>query len=57
MTLKVTYFSNNEVHKNIYSDVTHWYYYEGNLVIKQNGEELVQQGVVLLNAEAWLPKK
>ena len=57
MTLKVTYFSNNEVHKSIHSDVTHWYYYDGNLVIKQNGEELVQHGVVLLNAETWLPNK
>lgn len=57
MTLKVTYFSNNEVHKSIHSNVTHWYYYEGNLVIKQDDEELVQHGVVLLNAETWLSNK
>ena len=57
MTLKVTYFSDNEVHKSIHLDVSHWYYDNGVLVIKRDNEELVQHGVVLLNAETWVPKK
>lgn len=56
MNLKVTYFSDNEVHKNIYLNVNHWYYDNGNLIIIQDGEELVQTGVVLLNVETWLSK-
>lgn len=55
MTLKVTYFSNNEVHKSIHFDVSHWYCNDGNLVIIQNGEKLIQTNVRLLNVESWVP--
>ena len=57
MTLKVTYFSNNKVYKSIHSDVTHWYYDGGHLVIYQKDEVCEMSEVVLLNAEAWLPNK
>ena len=57
MTLKVTYFLNNEVHKSIHSNVTHWYYENGHLMIYQEDEACEMHGVVLLSAEAWVPKK
>ena len=62
MTLKVTYFSNNEVHKSIHTDVIHWYYTNGNLVIISGNDEvinneLILQNVILLDAETWMPKK
>ncbi len=57
MTLKVTYYSECEIHKSIHSNVTHWYYTNGNLVIISGNDELILQKVTLLDAETWVPKK
>lgn len=57
MTLKVTYYSEYEIHKSIHSNVTHWYYTNGNLVIISGNDELILQKVTLLDAETWVPKK
>ena len=57
MTLKVTYYSECEIHKSIHSNVTHWYYTNGNLVIISGKDELILQKETLLDAETWVPKK
>lgn len=57
MTLKVTYYSEYEIHKSIHTNVTHWYYTNGNLVIISGNDELILQNITSLDAETWVPKK
>ena len=56
MTLKVTYFTDNRFYKEIYTNVTHWYYEGGTLVIVTSNETLEIRVTVLFNCETWLSK-
>ena len=57
MTLKITYYSECEIHKDIYDNVTHWYYTDGTLVIISENDESIVQNVILLDSETWVPEK
>ena len=58
MILNITYFSNNEVHKQTIENVSHWYYYNGFLVVKDKDDNVVleESNTVILDSESWLTK-